>query len=114
MKFVFAFVVLIHGIIHLMGFVKAFFSTEINKQMLGISKPIGALWLIVFILFIVVSATFLNNKKWFYVAFAAVLISQFLIITAWQDAKFGTIINILILIVAILTYNKYRTHKRIG
>jgi hypothetical protein len=96
-----------------MGFVKAYFSTEINKQILGISKPVGALWLLSFMLFIAVSATFLNNKKWFYIAFVAVCVSQILIIMAWKEAKFGTIINIIILLVAISAFVNNQFHKMV-
>jgi hypothetical protein len=41
-----------------MGFAKAFFSTEINKQVLGISKSIGTFWLTPCTLFIVVAILF--------------------------------------------------------
>ncbi|WP_299667888.1 hypothetical protein [uncultured Polaribacter sp.] len=111
MRSAFVFLIVIHAIIHLIGFIKAFFSTEINKQILGISKPIGALWLIAFMLFIAVAAAFLYTKKWFYSAFVAVCLSQILIIITWQDTKFASINNILILLVAILAFYKYRTDK---
>ena len=52
MRIVFICFIIIHGFLHLIGFAKAFFSTEINKQVFGISKPIGPFWCITFILFI--------------------------------------------------------------
>jgi hypothetical protein len=113
MKYVFTFLVLIHGIIHLFGFVNAFFSTEVSKQMLGISKPIGAFWLFTFILFVVTAVSFFNNKKWFYIAFFAVFVSQILILTVWNDAKFGTIINVIILVVSIAALGNYSFHKMV-
>jgi hypothetical protein len=42
---------------------------------------------------------------------AAVIISQILIFTVWQDAKFGTIANVIILVVAILSYGTYHFEK---
>ncbi|MBC8757059.1 hypothetical protein H2O64_20470 [Kordia sp. YSTF-M3] len=113
MKYAFTFLVLIHGIIHLFGFVNAFFSTEASKQVLGISKPIGAFWLVTFILFIVTAVSFFNNKKWFYIAFLAVFVSQILIFTVWNDAKFGTILNVIILVVSIATFGNYSFHKMV-
>lgn len=107
MKYVFTFLLLIHGIIHLLGFVKAFFSTEASQQVLGISKPIGAFWLVTFILFVVAAVSFFNDKKWFYIAVLAVCVSQILIITAWNDAKFGTILNVIILLVSIADFGNY-------
>jgi hypothetical protein len=96
-----------------MGFVSAFFSTTIEKQVLGISKPIGSLWLVAFILFVISITQFLGDKKWFYVAFIAVLVSQILIIIAWKDAKFGTIANIIIVLVSISAYGTHRFHKMV-
>jgi hypothetical protein len=101
----------LHGLIHLIGFLNAFFSTTIEKQVLGISKPIGSLWLTTFILFVISIAQYLDNKKWFYIAFIAVLISQILIITAWRDAKFGSVANIIILLVSMSAYGMHRFHK---
>lgn len=113
MRYVFTILLGLHGLIHLMGFVSAFFSTTIEKQVLGISKPIGALWLVTFILFIISAAQFLGNKKWFYVAFLAVLISQILIIVAWKDAKFGTIANIIIVLVSMSAYGIHQFHNMV-
>ncbi len=72
MRYAFAILLALHGLIHLMGFVKSFYLTDINIQVLGISKPIGSFWLIVFILFVILSSQFLTHKKWFYVAFMVV------------------------------------------
>ena len=113
MRYVFAIILGSHGLIHLMGFIRAFFSTEISKQLLGISKPIGSLWLITFILFIVTTSQFIGNKKWFYLAFIAVLLSQILIIISWKDAKFGTIANLIILIVSTVAIANYNFSKMV-
>ena len=115
MKYVFAIILYIHGFIHLIGFAKSYYFTDVNKQVLGIPKPIGAIWLLVFIMFIVSASSFLTNKKWFYITFIAVCISQVLIILAWEDAKFGTIANVIILIVAIIglaTWNFESNYKK--
>ncbi|WP_296381568.1 hypothetical protein [Winogradskyella sp.] len=113
MKFVFSFILITHGFIHLLGFAKAFLLTDLSKQVLGISKPIGSLWLITFILFVVSTSQFLNNKKWFYLGLISVFISQALIIMAWKDAKLGTIPNLIILLVGISAYGKYRLQKMV-
>lgn len=104
MKYVFSFVLLIHACIHLMGFAKAFYLTDIRQQVLGISKPVGSLWLIGFLLFIVSLVLYITNKKWFYIGFLAIVLSQILIIIAWQDAKFGTVVNIVILLVGLSAF----------
>jgi len=111
MKLTFGVLLIIHGIIHLIGFAKTFYFTEVNKQVLGIPKPIGALWLVVFILFIVSASLFFNKKKWFYLAFIAVFCSQILIIMVWKGAKFGTIANVIILLVSLSAFVNHRLKK---
>ncbi|WP_178988312.1 DUF6544 family protein [Winogradskyella schleiferi] len=108
MRYVFAILLGFHGLIHLMGFISAFFSTSMEKQLLGISKSMGLLWLVAFILFFVSAIQFLGHKKWFYLAFIAVLFSQILIMLAWKDAKFGTLINVIIVLVAISAFGNYQ------
>jgi hypothetical protein len=56
MKILFTFIVFIHGLIHIMGFLKAFHIAEINQLQTTISKPIGVLWLLATILFVLALA----------------------------------------------------------
>lgn len=113
MKYLFTIVLGLHGLIHLMGFVNAFYTTDINMQVLGISKPIGALWLIVCVLFIIASSQFFTGKNWFYIALIAVIISQFLILLFWKETKFGTILNVIILMVSLSKYSRHRFEKMV-
>jgi len=111
MKYFYALLLIFHGFLHLIGFIKAFFSTEIFKDLLSISKPMGTLWLLTCLLFIYASSALLNNKKWITLIIIAVSISQYLIIMDWKDAKFGTILNIIVLTIAIIGYNRKRRFK---
>jgi hypothetical protein len=105
LKYLFAFVLFIHGLIHLMGFAKAYNYGNITQITKYISKPIGSVWLITATLFIVAVLLFLLKKdSWLYFAVIAAFISQILIISVWKDAKFGTILNIIILFVATVTW----------
>lgn len=102
LKYFFSFVVFVHGLIHFMGFAKAFGYGNITQLTKHISKSNGLLWLLVAILFVAATVLILLKKEsWPYVAIISVVISQVLIITLWKDAKFGTIINVIILLVAI-------------
>ena len=101
-KYIFAFIMLIHGLIHCMGFAKAFNYGNITQLTRSISKTNGFLWFLVALLFVVATVLFLAKKEsWPYVAISAAIISQILLITVWKDAKFGTIANAVILIAAI-------------
>ncbi len=106
LKYLFAFILLIHGLIHFMGFAKAYNYGNVTQLTKVISKPNGLLWLLTAILFVVETLLFLLKKEsWPYIATAAVVTSQILIITVWKDAKFGTIANVLVLLVAIAAFS---------
>jgi hypothetical protein len=110
------FVIAVHGLIHLMGFAKGFQYAEMKQLTIPISKPVGALWLLAALLFMV-SAILLLLKKdyWAMLAIAAVVISQVVIITSWRDAKYGTIANIIIGIAAVIgiaAWNYYSNYQR--
>ena len=105
LKFLFALFMLVHGLIHYMGFAKAFGYGNITQLTKFISKPSGLLWLITAFLFIIaVLLLLLKNESWPYIAIIAAIISQVLIITVWKDAKFGTIANVIVLLVAIAAW----------
>ena len=101
-----------HGLIHFMGFAKAFNYGNITQISKEISKPTGTLWLITAFLFIATTILFLLKKDaWFVFALIAIIISQILIFTVWKDAKFGTIANVIILVAVVLNYGSYHFEK---
>ena len=105
LKLFFLIVLFIHGMIHILGFLKAFQLAEINQLTQNISKPMGMLWLLALVLFLVTALQLISNHDlWWITALAAVILSQVLIILFWQDAKFGTIANIIILLAVIAGY----------
>lgn len=121
LKTVFIIVTLIHGLIHFMGFSKAFGYGQITQISKEITKPIGVLWFSAAILFIFCLAFYLFKKDfWPYFAIIAVILSQILIFTNWQDARFGSIANIIILLCAIVGIfqikfkNIYKNEVEIG
>jgi len=112
LKYLLAFIILVHGLIHFMGFAKAFNYGNITQLTKEISKPSGMFWLLTAFLFIVTIILFLLKKDaWFLFGLTAVIISQILIITVWNDAKFGTIANVIMLAAIILNYGSYRFEK---
>lgn len=106
LKFIFAFLILMHGLIHLMGFAKAFNYGKESPLSTEISKLAGAFWLLTTLLFCAATILFLVRKEeWWIIALSGVLFSQLLIFTAWQDAKFGSIANLIVLLFMIIIYN---------
>lgn len=92
--------ILLHGVIHLMGFLKAFGLAEISELTIPISAGWGAVWLTACLVFITSGILlFLNSDHWWFAGIIGVILSQILIIAFWQDARFGTIPNLIIVII---------------
>jgi len=112
LKYLFLFIMLMHGLIHFMGFAKAYGYGEIKQPTLPISKPAGSLWMLTTFLFIAATILFLlKNQYWIYAALPAVIFSQILIVMVWKDAKWGTIANLIIFIVAVLAFTSLQFEK---
>jgi CHASE2 domain-containing sensor protein len=104
-KAVFISIIIIHGLIHLMGFAKSFGLLRITELSQDISKPLGLLWLLSAILFFSVGILYLSNKDWWWIpGIFAIILSLFLIVVFWQDAKFGIIPNIIILAAVVIGF----------
>ena len=104
MKILLLFIIIIHGLIHLIGFAKAFNPAGVHQLTGTISKTSGLIWLTTALLFGVVFLLILLKKdSWWIIAAAAVLLSQILIIQNWNDAKAGTAANLIILIPVIFS-----------
>ena len=109
MKTAFLITLLLHGIIHILGFVKSYHLAEVPQLSLNIPKSLGNLWLFCSILFLAVFILMIFNKAWWpFFAIAAVILSQTLIVLYWQDAKYGTILNIIILLVSIPAMGEFQ------
>lgn len=100
--YLFGILLLLHGLIHLMGFAKAFNYGHIQQLTKEITKASGILWLITSLLFITLIILYLlDHQSWPYVAITTVVVSQVLIFSAWKDARYGSAVNFIILLAAI-------------
>lgn len=125
MRFLLFLVMVLHGLIHLMGFAKAFRLAEISALTQQPSTTVGLLWLLCALAFTVAGGLVLfKQDSWDrMIALPAVILSQALIFSSWNDAKFGTIANLIILLpltAAILEagpgsyHNRYKAAVREG
>lgn len=97
-------IILIHGAIHLMGFLHlsglykfSEFSDDFTIALApGPKKIIGWLWLVAFFGWLGLAVFIFIGANSMGLLVFSVLISQFLIILQWKDAKFGTLANLLI------------------
>lgn len=109
LKYILAFIIIVHGLIHFMGFAKAFNYAEMKQLAIPISKTVGSLWIIAALLFIITAILMLLKKEnWWAVGIPALIVSQIVIVQSWQDAKFGTIANIIILIAVVFSWGNSR------
>jgi hypothetical protein len=105
LRLFFAIIVLLHALIHFMGFAKAFDYGNMKQLTIPISKPVGIVWIATAFLFIAAVILYLMKKEyWWVVVVPAIVLSQIVIILSWKDAKFGTIANIIFLVVAVLSF----------
>lgn len=113
LRIIFLIIMTVHGLIHLMGFVQAFRLAEMKDFTLQVSKPAGIVWLAATLLFVIAAVLFLlNNEAWWAVAGGAVVLSQILIIAGWQDAKFGTLANLIVLLVVVVAFARWNFHQK--
>lgn len=112
-KTLFTILVFIHSLVHTLGFVKAFHFAKVEQLLLPISRPVGALWLLSALGFAFSALLFVFSKNWWgFVAVPVAVLSQILIILSWSDAKFGTIPNLIILVVAVVSIGTFFLQQR--
>jgi hypothetical protein len=96
-----AFVVLValHGLIHLMGFLKGFGLAALPQLTQPISRGAGLAWLGAALLTLgAAAAVVLWPRGWWALGLAALVVSQVVIAGAWHDARFGTLANVVLLL----------------
>jgi len=105
---------LLHGLIHILGFLKGSGFKEVRELTLPVSKPEGIIWLSATSLFVLFAILFITGNKYAWLAgIAAVIVSQVLIILFWKDAAFGTLPNVLILAVSVFSFGTFSFNKLI-
>ncbi len=89
---------LIHGLIHFIGFGEAFQLLPTPQFTKHVSKFYGVIWLGAGLMFLVVFAiALLQLNGWVYILLSTIALSQLLILIYWHDAKYGTIPNAVLL-----------------
>lgn len=106
MRFVLAGLLFVHGSIHLLGFARGYGLAPVAALKQDISRAAGAVWLMAAVLLVLAAVLVaVNSAAWWGPALVGVLLSQGLVFSAWGDAKFGTVANVLLalpLLIAVL------------
>ncbi|MCC7466179.1 MAG: hypothetical protein IT261_07925 [Saprospiraceae bacterium] len=109
MKISFLLLVVLHGLIHLLGFIKGYGIREVQALTLPISRTMGLLWLMATALFLLYAVMHFTNANYAWLAgILAVALSQILVLLFWKDAKFGTVPNVIILLVCLVSLGHFR------
>lgn len=108
--------------IHLMGFAKEwnlgpdgrFLGKTIIHLSENTSKFAGVLWFITCMLLLVATYGYYSRKDWFWiVGIAGIVISQMLIILYWPDAKWGTIANVILLVLIVFAAGRFEFNRMV-
>lgn len=92
----------LHGLIHVFGFAKAFGYADLPMLSQPISQPLGVLWLAAALLCLAAAVALFRAPRWWWaVGAVAVVISQVVIVTSWSDALVGTVANVLLLVAVL-------------
>ncbi|WP_051189635.1 DUF6544 family protein [Daejeonella oryzae] len=115
LKYIFAFILFIHGLLHFTGFAKAFNFTSFGQFTIEVSKSAALAWLLTAGLFIASALMYFFKKdRWSLVAIIAVLFSQILIITVWKDARWWTLTNCIVSLIAVPDFGNFRFNRMVN
>ncbi len=107
----------LHGLIHLIGFVHEFQLANVRQLSGKLSVPVGpmglkvlgVLWLTTTALFLLGAVQVLRSQEnWSILVLIAIVFSQVLILLYWKDAKAGTAANMLLLLLALPSLKEAR------
>ncbi|MCF8304297.1 MAG: hypothetical protein K9I94_13555 [Bacteroidales bacterium] len=114
-RVLFFLIIILHALIHLLGVVQAFHLAEIKELAIPVSEVYGILWGLALVLMLIAGLQYILKKTtWWMTGFAAVVVSQLLTILVWQEAKFATIPNALILLLAIIAFSDWNFNRQVS
>lgn len=107
MRFVLAGIFAIHGLIHILGVAAAARPAgipQISHYLIPLPPRVQLIgWAVAGALFIASAVLVaLNESDWWHLVGIALVASQVMIITAWPDAKFGTIANVIAMLAVVV------------
>jgi uncharacterized membrane protein YphA (DoxX/SURF4 family) len=98
MRWLFAAVLILHGLLHFMGPAKAFGWAELSQLQMPISRTAGVAWGCAGVALLATAALYLIGlRAWWVLALVSIVLSQVVIMGSWSDARVGTVANLLIL-----------------
>jgi hypothetical protein len=108
-------IIFLHGVIHLIGFVKAFDIVSIDSLNLQVSTTAGLFWAVTGLFFMAGALLYPSRSSLsLYLFVPGVIISTILIVNSWGHAKYGTIGNVLVLFLIAASISSCRMQKMVN
>lgn len=113
---------IVHGSIHLLGFLKAWHLAALpqlsGRTLIPLAEPmaraIGVLWLVTGAILVGAAALRLAGLTgWWMAAAAGVVLSQLLLVLQWHDAWPGTLVNVILLVAVLVGAASVRFHRQV-
>lgn len=109
MRIIFFILILLHGLIHLLGFAKGWGLADIKQLSLPISRTLALCWLLTACVLVTYGILFILASPYNWIAgILAAIFLEILVILFWKDAKWGTVPNLIILVVSLITLGAYQ------
>ncbi len=91
-----------HGLIHFLGVAKGFGWASVPQLREPISVGMGIVWLLAGTMVLTAAAMVAVRAPswWWVMVLLAAVISQIAVVTSWSDARAGTVVNVLMILVA--------------
>lgn len=107
MKILFACLLILHGLVHLAAPGKLREPSDATGRKKWFIDSVLSRG-VALLLFIAAASVFWNSNQWWLLLAATLLASQCLIVRNWRRAKYGTILNVVILLATIVGYAQWR------
>lgn len=109
LQFSIALLMIIHGLIHLLGFVIAFDYIDLQSLPLELTRFQGIGWLISSLFFLASALLFfIQHLNWWMLTAVSIILSQYLIIMNWNEARAGTLVNLILFCIVIAAWGAAR------
>ncbi len=122
MRLVLATLLLAHGLLHALGFLRAWGiavlppldGPAVIPSGDGAARVVGAVWLLTGLLLVAAAALRVSGAPgWWRPGAAGVVLSQGLVVLQWQDAKAGTAVNVVLAVAVLSAVATARFHRRV-
>jgi hypothetical protein len=122
MRIAITLLLVVHGLLHLLGFLKAWGLAALpqlsGRTLLPLAPSlvrwVGLAWLLAALVLLAAAALRgFRHESWWIVALSGATLSQLLIILQWPDAKAGSVANLLIVLCVIFSAVAARWERRV-